>query len=397
MGAHGVELTFASGRRALCGTSGLWNVNLGYGNRAIAEAVGRALHEASYLGVFRYENPISAAAAQALVERAGAGHYGRVHFTTSGGSANDLVMKVARQYHALRGEGGRRLIVGLQAGYHGLTFGSFALTTDDLGHRMYGIDQSLVRHVPVNDSAAVTELVRRHPGRIAAVVVEPVQGTGAVPLTADYLQTLGQLRDQDGFLLVADEVATGFGRIDGFFASGGWRHRPDLLVTSKGLTNGTMGAAAVLMSHAVAEPFEAADVVVAHAETQAGTAVVGAAILATLAEMDRLAATDRARAVSGWLDEELADLCAADPRVAAVRGAGCFRALAIRTAAGSALPAAQVMALVAAIREEGAVVHPGPDGVQLIPALIFEREQIRELVHRVGIGLDRFASAPVGV
>lgn len=126
--AEGVRVRFADGRELLCGTSGLWNTNLGYGNQAIAEAAAEALRTASYLSVFRYENEYARRAADALVELAGAGHYGRVLFSTSGGAANDLAMKLARQYQALRGRGGRKVVVGLRGSYHGLTFGGFALT-----------------------------------------------------------------------------------------------------------------------------------------------------------------------------------------------------------------------------------------------------------------------------
>jgi adenosylmethionine-8-amino-7-oxononanoate aminotransferase len=390
--AEGVHLTLRSGRQLLCGTSGLWNVNLGYGNEAIAEAVGRALREASYLGVFRYENTLTQQAADTLVELAGPGHYARVHFATSGGAANDLVMKLARQYHVLRGEPRRRLVVGLREGYHGLTFGSFALTSDNLGQQMYGVDRSLVRHVAPNDVDALERLLSRHGDQVAALVVEPLLGSGAVPLDPAYLEALSDLRSRHGFLLVADEVATGFGRLGEMFASHSWPRQPDVLITSKGLTNGTTAAAAVLVTDEVAEPFVRADAVLAHAETQAGTATTAAAILATAAEMRRLDAVASARRVSTWLDQAIDDLVATDPLVAGSSGAGCFRALALLTPRGAPLPQQEVAAVVDAIRAEGAVVHPGPQCIQLVPALVYTQEQVSDLLSCVRAGLARHAS-----
>ncbi|WP_262060834.1 aminotransferase class III-fold pyridoxal phosphate-dependent enzyme [Streptomyces sp. STR69] len=166
--AEGVRVRFADGRELLCVSSGLWNTNLGYGNRAVAEAAAEALRSASYLSTFRYENVYARRAADALVQAAGAEHYGRVLFSTSGGAANDLAMKVARHYLALR-----KVVVGLRGSYHGLTFGGFALTGEDLGQQLYGVDQRLVRHVPPNDPGELRTLLARQGGQIAAVVVEP--------------------------------------------------------------------------------------------------------------------------------------------------------------------------------------------------------------------------------
>jgi adenosylmethionine-8-amino-7-oxononanoate aminotransferase len=389
--AEGVHLTLRSGRRLLCGTSGLWNVNLGYGNAAIADAVARALRESSYLGVFRYENTLTRQAAQALVELAGPSYAG-VHFTTSGGSANDLVMKLARHYQVLRGRPRRRVVVGLRGSFHGLTFGSFALTSDNLGQQMYGVDRALIRHVEPNDVEGLERLLARQGDQIAAVVVEPLLGTGAVPLAGEYLEALGRLRDEHGFLLVADEVATGFGRLGEMFASHAWAHQPDVLVTSKGLTNGTTPAAAVIVTQDVARPFIEADATPAHAETQAGTATTAAAILATIAEMRRLDAVARARQLAGWLDTAIDDLVAHDPLVSGAAGAGCFRALHLVTPEGRPLPQSEVGAVVDAVRAEGAVVHPGPQAIQLVPALVYTQEQVRELVGAVSAGLARHAS-----
>ncbi len=155
--AYGTRVRFADGRELLCGTSGLWNVNLGYGNEAIAEATARALRDASYLGSWGYENVYSRAAAEAIVQIVGLGDSARVLFSTSGVAANDLAMKVARHYQVLKGAPDRRLIVGLRDGFHGMTFGAFALTDGRLGQEMYGVDRRLVGHLPANDVEALKQ------------------------------------------------------------------------------------------------------------------------------------------------------------------------------------------------------------------------------------------------
>lgn len=389
--AHGVRLRLADGRTLLDGTSGLWNTNLGYGNEAIADASAAALRDASYLNTFRFENVYARRAAEALVAATG-GRFARVLFSTSGSAANDLVMKLARHYQVLRGQEQRQLVVGLTGSYHGLTYGSFALTGEELGQRVYGVDRRLVRHVPLNDTDALEALLARQGDRIAAVVVEPLLGSGAIPLTDEFLTALTAAREEHGFLLVADEVATGFGRTGTLFASERWPGAPDVLLTSKGMTNGTCAASAVLVSDAVAREFHGRGAMLVHGETQAGTPVAAAAVTATLAEMARLDAVVAGRRVASALDIGLADLEASVPAVAGSRGTGCFRAVVVRDGDGEPLASDRIGDLVAAVRRAGAVVHPGIDGVQLVPALTSTTSDIDELFGALRCGLDELAA-----
>lgn len=391
VGASGVRVRFADGSERLDGTSGLWNVNLGYGNEAIARAAADAFRNASYLGVYEVENGYARRAAEALLDVAGRDRYARTMFSTSGGAANDLVLKLARQYHVLRGDARRNGVVALEGCWHGLTFGAFALTSDQLGQRMYGVDRRLVLHVAPNAAEPVEQLLAEHGDRIGAVVVEPVLGTGAVPLAPGYVATLLQLRRQHGFLLVADEVATGFGRTGTYFASATWPEPPDVLITSKGLTNGTCAAAAVLVSAEVAEAFRAAGALLAHGETQAGTAVTCAVILATIAEMDRLDAVARSVRLSGRLDAAIAKLLAGEPTVTGATGIGCMRSIRLRGADGGELPAAAVPALIGAIRAAGALVHAAPSGIELLPALVYSDAELAELFDCIRAGLAAYA------
>lgn len=385
--AHGVRVRFADGSERLCGTSGLWNCILGYGNQAITEAAARALREASYLSVWGYENSYARRAADALIDLAGAEQYSRVLFSTSGGSANDLVMKLARHYHALRGEERRKGIVGLEGGYHGLTYGAFALTTSRLGQRMYGVDRRMVAHVPPNHPRPLEELLAKNEGRIAAVVVEPVIGTAAVPLTDDYVDALLRLRKKHGFLLVADEVSTGFCRIGPVFATHRWPAPPDVLITAKGLTNGTAAASAVIVSDRVANTFSEAGAVLAHAETQAGTPVVAASVLAMIGELERLDAPLLSQNLSKRLDEHLERLVEREPLVAGTTGAGCLRAVHLTDTGGEPLDQTRITDVVTSVRAAGALVHPGPGCVQLLPALIYGDADLAELMDRVTAGL----------
>ncbi|WP_328913222.1 MULTISPECIES: daptide-type RiPP biosynthesis aminotransferase [unclassified Streptomyces] len=388
----GHRITFADGNTVLCGTSGLWNANLGYGNQAISAAVADALGSLSYAGVFRYENAPARTAAERLIA-ASAHDWARVIFSVSGGTANDLTMKLARQYHELGGDPARKLVVGLKDGYHGLTFGAHALTGEDLGQRAYGVDTRLVRHVPANDETALKALFAAFGRQIAAIVVEPVLGNGAVVLEAGYVEQLGRFADETGALLVADEVATGFGRTGGMFASDGWTRQPDVLIASKGLTNGTMPASALLIRDRVADRFRDTGAVLLHGETQAGTAVTAAAVIATLDEFERLGALESGRTAAAALDAALTRWQSEDPAVLTTCGTGCFRAVVLADPVhGGPLGPVHVLPLVREIRRAGAQVHGGPNGVQLLPALTYSPAEIDELVSIVRDGVAAFSA-----
>jgi adenosylmethionine-8-amino-7-oxononanoate aminotransferase len=381
--AEGTTVRFADGRTALCGTSGLWNVNLGYGDPVVAEAVAGASRDASYLSLFRYGHEYAERAARALLRFAEPHAYGRALFSTAGGAALDAAMKIARQYALLTERPRRRLVVGLRGSYHGMTFGAFGLTGEDLGQAAYGVDQRLVRHVDHAGPAEFERLLAREGQAIAAVILEPVLGSGAHVVAPDLVDALLQARDEHRFLVVADEVASGFGRTGPAFASHEWPAPPDLLVTSKGLTNGTCAASAVLWSQRVIDAFDRHDAVLFHGETQAGTPQSCAAIEATIERFATLGALEHGRTVAAALDAWLAELRADVAFVADVRGAGCFRAVELQDADGSALSGERVERIVAACRANGAIVHPGPSCIQLVPALTYEQRDLERLLERV--------------
>jgi len=376
--AQGVHVNFEDGQRRLCAKSGLWNTNLGYGNAQIAESVANELETASYLPLFRTAHRKAIEAATALLELP-KHHFERVLFSTSGGAANDAVMKLARHYFVLDKQPERKLVIGLSGSYHGLTYGSQALSGDDLGQAVYGVDRRNVRHIRFDDGGVeLAQLMQREGHRVAAVVVEPVLGSGAEVVPDAFLAALLKHRDEHGFLVVADEVATGFGRIGGWFASDEWREAPDVVVTSKGLTNGTSACAALLIGQRISQLFDKNEAVFVHGETQAGTPATCAAVLATISEMKRLDHNTLTHRVSEGLDQLIAKL-QASPGVAGSSGRGCLRGVLLRTDSGSPLSPNGVLAVVRRIHQAGAIVQPGPGRIQLLPALIYTRENFGEL------------------
>jgi len=395
--ASGTRIRFADGQELLCATSGLWNANLGYGNAAVASAIGAAARDASYLSVFRTENNYARQAAVELIEMIGQPHLGRVMFSTSGGAANDLATKIARQHFVMHNEPLRRVIVGLKNSYHGLTFGSFALTGQELNQQVYGVDQRHVRHVPPNSIEALTILLEAQGNQIAAFFLEPVLGTGTVVLDEAWLSVLFHFRERFGFLIVADEVATGYGRTGTMLATSTWPEQPDILILSKGLTNGTCASAAVVVSSEVAAAFSDTGLGIVHGETQAGTAVSCSAISATLREFRRLGAVANGQKVATHLSSGLAQIQGRLPATSTLVGKGLFLTLRIQRPDGADVQTDDIAQIVRHIRDEGAIVYPGFGGIQLIPALVFNSSAVEELLGAIERGVSRWCNAQIFV
>lgn len=385
--AQGNRVWDDTGREFLCATSGLWNVNCGFGHPRIIDAIAEQLQRLSYGTLFRYANLPSLELAERLLDLAPAA-MARVFYTCSGGGAIDTAMKLVRRWQRLAGRPERRLVIGLRGSYHGTMYGSSALTGDDLEQEEYSIDRRWVRHAAPNSGEELAEVLDREGQHVAAVFVEPVLGSGCIPLTPDYVASLGKLRQRHDFLLVVDEVATGFGRTGNMFACETWPISPDLLVLSKGITSGYLPLAAVLVSARVARDFDRAGVVFAHGETQSGNPAACAAAMATLEVIRDEDLVANARAVGELLGQRL-DALTVHPRVAGHRGLGLMRSLLLQRSPGTPMGEAEMMLAVEAVRDEGAIVHPNPSGLGLLPPLTFTTDDVDELVGCLSRTLER--------
>ena len=218
-------------------------------------------------------------------------------------------------------------------------------------------------------------------------VVEPLSGPGTIPLSDEFLAVLAESRERHGFVLVADEVATGFARTGPMFATQEWPVPPDLLIMSKALTNGTCAAAAIAVSDEVARDFDARDAVLMHAETQAGTAITCAAIIATLSRLQSIDAESCVRALESELVEGLDDVVQDVPGAAPHNSRGAFHTLSLVDSRGESSQQSLVCEVVDFVRREGVVVHPGLHGIQIVPGYLYTVSDSVELFGAIRRGL----------
>ena len=271
--AEGMHYFTPEGRRILDTLAGLWCVNAGHGDQRIVRAIQAQAARLDFVSSFNMSHPLAFEAAARLAALAPAG-LGRVFFSNSGSEAVDTALKVARAYHRARGEGGRTRFIGRARSYHGVGWGGLSVGGLARHKREFTPLLSEVAHLALPYEATRSAFTRgqpqhgahfaeelesllatvHDPSTVAAVIVEPVIGSGGVyPPPKGYLERLRQICDRHGILLIFDEVITGFGRLGAPFAAQALNVTPDMMTCAKGLTNGSVPMGATIAREGIFE------------------------------------------------------------------------------------------------------------------------------------------------
>lgn len=407
--AEGMHYFTPEGRPVLDAMAGLWCVNAGHGQPRIVEAIREAAGRLDFVSSFKMSHPDALRMADVLVDLAPAG-LEKVFFTNSGSEAVDTALKIARAYHQARGDSRRTKLIGRAKGYHGMGFGGLSVSGIGRQKRDFGPLLGDVAHLPLPYDAslrfsagqpeqgahyaeALLQLLEVHdPATVAAVIVEPVTGSGGVyapPL--GYLQRLRELCDRHGVLLIFDEVITGFGRVGESFAAQAFGVTPDLMTLAKGLTNGAVPMGGVLVSGAVYEAFmqgPASAIELMHGYTYSAHPLACAAGLATLAVHEELGINAHVRSVAPlWQSAALA--LREQPLVQDVRAIGLLCAVELRSRDGA--PGARAAEVARHCFESGVLVRASGDTIVLSPPLVVSTAQIGLIFDTLRQALERVA------
>ena len=253
---EGTDLIASDGRRYIDGTSSLWCNVHGHRHPGIDKAIRDQLDRVAHSTMLGLTHPLAAELAERLVRIAPPG-LERVFYSDSGSTATEIALKMAFQFWAQQGEPERRSYVTLRDAYHGDTIGAVSVGGIELFHECYGPLLFDAHHVTPGDASELECILDFHDSEIAAVIVEPlVQGAAGIKVQPPgFLRRVRELCDAHDVLMIADEVATGFGRTGTMFACEQERVAPDLMCVAKGLTGGYLPLAATLTTERIYEGF----------------------------------------------------------------------------------------------------------------------------------------------
>ena len=321
------SLVFDSdGREYVDAMANLWLCQVGHGRTEIIDAVTAQMRQIEAYNTFApFTNGPASRVAEMIAERSPHPD-GRVFLGCSGSEAVDTALKIARLVQQRRGQEGRQVIVKRTNGYHGTNFGGTSAQGIAPNREGWG---DLVPHfleVPHDDLEAAASLFAEHGDRIAAVLTEPLQGAGGVFPPADgYLEGLRRLCDDNGALLIFDEVICGFGRTGHWFGAQAFGVTPDLMTFAKGVTSGYLPLSGVILSRRVSEELEEPGFLLRTGYTYSGHQASCAAGVANLDIMEREGLDQRANHVGERIQEGLRAL-QADGLIESWRGMGAVYA-----------------------------------------------------------------------
>jgi putrescine aminotransferase len=283
---EGIYLYDIDGKEYLDGMAGLWNVNIGYGRAELAAAAEDQMKRLSFAPLFWGRGNTPAAELAEKLSSLLPAPLSHFHFTSGGSESNESAFKIARYYWRLKGKPDKTAIVACSRAYHGVSMVALGATglshfVEPFGNRPAGyahIPSPYCYHCPLDQqypqcqiacARALQEYIEQTGAdRIAAFVIEPVEGAGGVIIPPpEYLPMIHEICRENGILLIFDEVITGFGRTGSMFAVNRYDFQPDMISMAKGITSGYVPLGAVAVSDEIYQTLAGVDRIFFHGFT----------------------------------------------------------------------------------------------------------------------------------
>jgi beta-alanine--pyruvate transaminase len=402
--AKGMHYYTPDGRAILDGAAALWCCNAGHNRDEIVAAIQAQAAELDFAPAFQFGHPKAFALASRIAALA-PGDLDHVFFTNSGSEAVDTALKIALAYWNVSGQGSRTRLIGRERGYHGVGFGGISVGgivnnrkffgsllagVDHLPHTYNRAEQAYSRGEPEwggHLAEALEPIIALHDGStIAAVIVEPMAGsTGVLPPPKGYLQKLRQICDRHGILLIFDEVITGFGRLGFAFAAERYGVVPDMITFAKGVNSGTVPMGGVIIRKGIHDAFMKGPewgIELFHGYTYSAHPLACAAGLAAQDVYRDERLFERARELEGPWADAIFTLKGA-PNVVDIRTIGLVAAIELASKPG-AVGARAYEAMERGFHEFGLMMRIAGDTIALSPPLVITKDEIGELVEKMG-------------
>ena len=358
---EGMYLYDTEGKEYLDFAAGFAVSGLGYDNKELNQALKDQIDKLYHTSNLYYHESCGEAA-QELNRISG---MDRVFFTNSGGEANEGALKAARRY-AYTKKTGRYEFIAMNNSFHGRSFGAVSVTGHDSYREPFEPVVPGVKFATFNDLDSVKSLVS---DKTCAIILEPLQGEGGINLaTQEFMEGIRKICDENGILMICDEVQCGMGRTGSMFAWQGYGVKPDIMTMAKAIGNGVPVGAFAMTKEVAEYSLEPGD----HGTTYGGNPLACAAVAKTLELFEKYDLTAHVREIGAYLTEKLDELVAANDAVLERRGIGLIQGIKVKKPVGEISSEA--------LKEGLLIISAKGNVLRLVPPLVIEKEHVDEML-----------------
>ncbi len=369
---EGVRLYDVDGKEYLDFCAGIAVHALGYGNRAYKEALKSQIDKLTHTSNYFYNEP-AIKAAEAFLKVSG---MDRVFFTNSGAEAIEGAIKTARKYAYLKDNSTDHEIIAMEGSFHGRTMGALSIT----GTKSYR-DPFLpmignIRYGVFNDLRSVEKLINE---KTCAIVMETLMGEGGIiPAKEEFITGVRKLCDDNGLLLILDEIQCGMGRTGKMFAYEHYGVKPDIMTSAKGLGSGIPVGAFGMTEKVASASLVPGD----HGSTYGGNPFAACAVKTVIEQFEALDILENVKITGDILEKGLEELKKEHKCIKDVRGLGLIRGIQLSEdkKAGDICSKCLELGLV--------VVTAAGNVIRLLPPLVVKEEDIKEMLEKLGKALE---------